>query len=156
VLSWVNNALHAGHRDLFCTAAYSTLERIDDETWRFISVAGGHPLPIVVAADGSTTTIGRPGTLLGVLPEIQTTPGEVLLRPGDSLILHTDGVTDVRPPYDLDPDHLIRLAVEAADGSRTADDIATRFGRAIHNVLPIPDRNDDVALVVVHILRQIG
>jgi serine phosphatase RsbU (regulator of sigma subunit) len=100
--------------------------------------------------------IGRPGTLLGVVPEIETTPGEVLLRPGDSLILHTDGVTDVRPPYDLDPDHLIRIAVEAADGSRTADDIATRFGRAIHNVLPIPDRNDDVALVVVHILRQIG
>ena len=41
VLSWVNDALHAGNRDLFCTAIYSTLERVDDETWRFISVAGG-------------------------------------------------------------------------------------------------------------------
>ncbi len=67
VLAWVNDALHAGNRDLFCTAIYSTLEHVDDETWRFISVAGGHPLPIVVSADGSTHTVGRPGTLLGVL-----------------------------------------------------------------------------------------
>jgi len=153
VLAWVNDALHAGNRDLFCTATYSTLERVDDETWRFISVAGGHPLPIVVAADGTPTTIGRPGTLLGVLPDIQTTTGEVLLRPGDTLILHTDGVTDVRPPYELDPETVINIAIEAAAGSRTADDVATRLGQAVDRVLPIPDRHDDVALVVVHILQ---
>jgi sigma-B regulation protein RsbU (phosphoserine phosphatase) len=156
VLDWVNAALHAGHRDLFCTATYSTLERVDDETWRFISVAGGHPLPIIVTAEGSVSAIGRPGTLLGVLPEIHTTTSEVLLRPGDTLILHTDGVTDVRPPYDLDPDRVLSLAAEAADGSRTADDVATRLGLAIDSVLPIPDRNDDVALVVVHILSPFG
>jgi PAS domain S-box-containing protein len=158
VLAWVNDALHAGNRDLFCTAIYSTLERVDDDddTWRFISVAGGHPLPIVVAADGSTTAIGRPGTLLGVLSEIETTTAEVLLRPGDTLMLHTDGVTDVRPPYELDPERVMSLAAEAADGARTADDIATRFGLAIHRVLPIPDRHDDVALVVVHILQPFG
>jgi serine phosphatase RsbU (regulator of sigma subunit) len=156
VLAWVNDALHAGNRDLFCTAIYSTLERVDDDTWRFVSVAGGHPLPIVVAADGSTAAIGRPGTLLGVLSEIQTTTGEVLLHPGDTLMLHTDGVTDVRAPYELDPERVRSLAAEASDGARTADDIATRLGLAIHRVLPIPDRHDDVALVVVHILPTIG
>jgi PAS domain S-box-containing protein len=156
VLAWVNDALHAGNRDLFCTAIYSTLERIDSEAWRFVSVAGGHPLPIVVAADGSTSTIGRPGTLLGVLPQIRTTTTEVLLRPGDTLLFHTDGVTDVKPPYELDPEHFTRLAVEAAGSARTADEVATRLGLAIHRVLPIPDRHDDVALVVVHILQPFG
>ncbi len=156
VLAWVNDALHAGNRDLFCTATYSTLERIDGDTWRFISVAGGHPLPMVITADGSATTVGRPGTLLGVLPEIQTTAGEILLHPGDTLIFHTDGVTDVRPPYELDPENVTSMAIEAAAGSRTADDVANRLGIAIHRVLPIPDRHDDVALVVVHILQPFG
>jgi PAS domain S-box-containing protein len=153
VLSWVNDALHAGNRDLFCTAIYATLERVDDATWRLISVAGGHPLPIIVAADGSTTTVGRHGTLLGVLPAIQTTTAEAVLHPGDTLLLHTDGVTDVRPPYELDQERFSHMATEAADGARTADDVATRLGLAIHRVLPIPDRHDDVALVVVHILE---
>ena len=49
--------------------------------------------------------------------------------------------------------HDADLATEAADGARTADDVATRLGLAIHRVLPIPDRHDDVALVVVHILQ---
>ena len=91
-----------------------------------------------------------------MLPETQTTIGEVLLHPGDTLILHTDGVTDVRPPYELDPETVTNIAIEAAAGSRTADDIATRLGQAVDRVLPIPDRHDDVALVVVHILRQSG
>ena len=154
VLDWVNEALHAGNRDLFCTATYSTLERVDDETWRFTFVAGGHPLPIIVSADGSATAVGRPGTLLGVFPKIKSTTSTALLGPGDTLILHTDGVTDVRPPYDLDPDHVLDLATQAAAGSTTADEVATRLGLAIHSVLPIPDRNDDVALVVVHILQR--
>ncbi|MGH9134283.1 MAG: PP2C family protein-serine/threonine phosphatase, partial [Ilumatobacteraceae bacterium] len=151
VLDWVNEALHAGNRDLFCTAIYSTLEQIDDESWRFVSVAGGHPLPILVTADGATSVVGSPGTLLGVLPTIQAEPSAVALGPGDTLILYTDGVTDVRPPYDLDPDRVVELAIEATRDGGTADDIAARLGRAISNVLPIPDRHDDVALVVIRI-----
>jgi hypothetical protein len=65
-------------------------------------------------------------------------------------------VTDVRPPYELDPDRLLAIVAEASAGAKSADDVATRLGLAIHRVLPIPDRHDDVALVVVHILQPFG
>ena len=37
-------------------------------------------------------TTGLPGTLLGILPDPEIRPQKLVLRPGDSLILYTDGV----------------------------------------------------------------
>ena len=113
-------------------------------------------MPIVVAADGTTTTVGRPGTLLGVFHEIQTTIGEVMLRPGRHPDFPHRRHHRRRPPYELEPETVTGLAVEAAAAARTADDLETRLGFAVHRVLPIPDRHDDVALVVAHILRPSG
>jgi serine phosphatase RsbU (regulator of sigma subunit) len=149
VLDWLNDALHAGNRDLFCTAVFSTLERIDGRAWRYTAVAGGHPLPVVVRADGTATTVGAPGTLLGVMPAIEATSTEVNLGPGDTLVLYTDGLTDVAPPHDLEPAALLQLMSQAAATDGSADDVAARLGALVESVLPIPERNDDLALVVV-------
>jgi PAS domain S-box-containing protein len=151
VLDWVNDALHAGNRELFCTAIYSTLEHLSGSTWRYTCTAGGHPLPLLVRRDGSTTTIGRPGTLLGALSTVNATTETIDLEAGDTLVLYTDGVTDVAPPRDLDGDALVRLVTEATAVEGTATDVLLRLGDAIQAVLPIPERNDDVALVVVRV-----
>ncbi|MDQ1426489.1 MAG: hypothetical protein QOD72_3987, partial [Acidimicrobiaceae bacterium] len=103
VLDWTNDALHAGGRERFCTAIYSTLTPTAEASWLFTSIAAGHPLPVLVRADGTTITIGHPGTLLGVLPTVSATTGLVRLDIGDTLVLYTDGVTDARPPHHLHP-----------------------------------------------------
>ena len=46
------------------------LER-EDGGARVGFASGGHPLPILLRADGSVEAVGRPGTLLGVLPDPQ-------------------------------------------------------------------------------------
>jgi PAS domain S-box-containing protein len=150
VLEWVNDALHAGNRDRFCTEIYTSLER-DDEGWVLTCVSGGHPLPVLVRADGTTTTVGQPGTLLGVLHKIDATPVSVHLQPGDTVVFYTDGVTDVAPPHDLDDDALLQLVTSAVLGSGTVADVVDRLGAAVEAVLPIPQRNDDVALVAVRV-----
>jgi serine phosphatase RsbU (regulator of sigma subunit) len=154
VLTWVNDAILNGDSDLFCTVLYSTLELLDDGTWMFTSAAGGHPLPVLVAPDGSASSIGPYGTLIGVLPEISVTPTSTILRPGSTIMLHTDGVNDVAPPHDLDAKALEQLVASAAEGGGTADDIAERIGASIASTLPIPDRDDDVAIVVITLDRQ--
>ena len=45
-------------------------------------------------------TFGRPGTLLGLLPEPELFDSRRLLRAGDSLILVTDGITEARSHLD--------------------------------------------------------
>ncbi|HWI74662.1 MAG TPA: SpoIIE family protein phosphatase [Baekduia sp.] len=59
-------------------------------------VCAGHPSPLLVRADGSVGPVGRPGTLLGAFPEGRWTVTEVALRPGEALVMYTDGVTDTR------------------------------------------------------------
>ena len=40
--------------------------------------------------------VGRGGTLLGVLPEPALADGHAEMAPGDTLVLYTDGVIEVR------------------------------------------------------------
>jgi serine phosphatase RsbU (regulator of sigma subunit) len=58
--------------------------------------SAGHPLPILVRAEGSAPpeTVGPPGLLLGMSPGARWEEAELELVPGDTLLFYTDGVTD--------------------------------------------------------------
>ena len=43
------------------------------------------------------------------------------------------------------------MVAKAAEGEVSAEQIAARLGNAIEAVLPISERNDDVALLVVRV-----
>ncbi|HEX2174624.1 MAG TPA: SpoIIE family protein phosphatase [Nocardioidaceae bacterium] len=58
--------------------------------------AAGHPLPILVSADGGVAVVGRPQPLLGVFPEPMYRTDYLLVRRGQHLVCTTDGVTDRR------------------------------------------------------------
>jgi serine phosphatase RsbU (regulator of sigma subunit) len=99
ILRWVGDAmLHqdaAGGR--FCTVACAHVD-LTRSPARVTVSCGGHPLPVVRRADGSVEEIGAAGTLLGLVddPELQERSTE--LRPGDALVLYTDGLTEARAP----------------------------------------------------------
>lgn len=156
VLEWVNAAILASGGGLFCTVLYATLQHLEDGAWSFTSVAGGHPLPILVeqtrAGDEPTARmLGRTGTLIGVLPKIKIEATTTVLAPAATVVIHTDGVNDVRPPHALDDTGLRLLVAEASAVSGPAEVVAERLGTAISDILPIPDRDDDVAMVVLRI-----
>ena len=51
--------------DAICTALYTTVD-VNGATARLTLASGGHPLPLVLRADGCVEQIGHPGTLLGI------------------------------------------------------------------------------------------
>ena len=73
VLDWLNLAVLESNRDLFLTAAFATLDEVDGQ-WQLTVACGGHPLPVIVRADGSVASVGRPGSLLEVFPTSASTP----------------------------------------------------------------------------------
>jgi PAS domain S-box-containing protein len=95
-LGLLNEALLRQRDDLrFCTVAYARLETsVDGVGLEFAS--GGHPLPLLLRADGRVEPVGAPGTLLGVVSEPRFEDRTLALATGDALVFYTDGVIEGR------------------------------------------------------------
>jgi PAS domain S-box-containing protein len=108
-------------------------------------VCAGHPPPLLVRAGGEVAAVGCPGTLLGAFPDGRWTVTDVDLRAGDSLVLYTDGVTDIRGEAGrFGPERLEALLREI--GPMGADAIAQRVDDALG---AFGEQRDDVALLVL-------
>ena len=95
--------------------------------------------------------MGEPGTLLGAFEELTTTTGQAQLHAGDVLVLYTDGVTDLPPPYGILSADLAEL-VQQLRRLPSASDIADAIHQSLLERVPDPSRRDDVALLVVRVL----
>jgi PAS domain S-box-containing protein len=151
-LNWLNRAMLEARPGWFLTGAFLTLRPCDVGVDLEVTVAG-HPLPVIVAVDGTARLAGEPGTLLGAFEDIALRPTAEHLAPGDTLVLYTDGVGDVAPPHGLEEDEVTQLFVDAAAGAGPAppEVIADRIHDRLAAVLPMDDRTDDVALLILQV-----
>ena len=134
--------------DQICTIAYVRID-VDDGGARVTSVAGGHPLPVVVRASGVVETLGRPGTLLGAFERVDLADASTDLAPGDALVLYTDGVTEARAGDDFFGTERLLSLLESVVGA-TADEIVTRVTDAALDFQGGHPR-DDIAVVVLRV-----
>ena len=116
--------------------------------------SGGHPLPVLVPADGRASVLGRPGTLLGVLAESASSTTSHQLRAGDTVVVYTDGFTDVRPPHGLSADEFVELVAGAAASATTAEEVADRLSDALAQILSLEERDDDIAMMVLRVTSR--
>jgi serine phosphatase RsbU (regulator of sigma subunit)/PAS domain-containing protein len=148
-LSILNEALLRQRSDRrFCTVAYAYLEKLDGGA-RVGFASGGHPLPLLLRADGKVEPVGAPGTLLGVVPDPDLEDRSLTLSRGDSLVFFTDGVIEPRGAGEaLDEARLTELV--AACAGREADAIAAEIEQAAvrsHQGTP----RDDIAVLVLRV-----
>ncbi|MEE1941227.1 SpoIIE family protein phosphatase [Streptomyces sp. TRM 70361] len=58
--------------------------------------SAGHPPPLIVRDGGRVEPAATHGTLVGVLPKVSATTYTTVLRPGETCLLYSDGVTEAR------------------------------------------------------------
>ena len=86
-----------------------------------------------------------------MFPEAKSSTCTVSLEPGDTIVLYTDGVTDLPPPHGMDEAEVRSLATEASAGAADADEIADRLHYEMERRLPIEQRTDDTAVVIIRV-----
>jgi hypothetical protein len=106
----------------------------------------GHPAPVLVCADGTTSVLQRrPEMLLGVSPDAARTDHEVDLRAGETLVLYTDGLVERRGvPLDEGTDWLVGALRDTSD--RPLDQVCDQLLEGMAGRV-----DDDVALLAVRL-----
>ena len=146
VLRTLNEAILREEADRFLTICLMTLSPARESLRGRICVAG-HPLPFLVRATGEVDQIGRPGTLLGVVSDVDLAVVTFDLRPGDYVVLFTDGLLEARRDGEQFGNRGVREVLESciglAPGQVTAalEEAVTAFGRG--------EPRDDMAILVV-------
>jgi serine phosphatase RsbU (regulator of sigma subunit) len=157
IIGRINETLVERGRGRFCTLALASVERVVDATDpahqprpTLLAVTlhlAGHDRPVLVRADGRTSSVGSGGTALGLLESVTCPEETVWLRPNDSLVFYTDGVTERRRGRELFGRQRLRDAAAPLAGY-SADLIAARLRTATIGFSAEQPR-DDIALLVV-------
>ncbi len=94
----INDQLCIGNdTSLFATMFCAFL---DVESGRLVYSNGGHCAPFLLIENKVAPLDIPSGTLIGAIPNLRYTSKEITLRPGETLICYTDGVTEARNSSD--------------------------------------------------------
>jgi len=121
----------------------------DPKTGNVEYTNAGHNPPLVVRAKGGFETLGGAGgMILGILPMAQYQEANVVLDPGDILVLFSDGVTEAVDPQDHDfgEERLANLVGLMRD--RPSAEIVEAVHRAVHAFTQGAPAADDITVVI--------
>jgi PAS domain S-box-containing protein len=153
ILRTLNQAIINEWTDRFATVALARIKR--SKRGADVSVScGGHPLPLVLRATGEVETAECKGNLLGAFEEVQLGDQGLKLRPGDALVMYTDGVTEEHAGKRVfGEDRLIALLRELAGSD--ADGIAGRVEQAVLD-FGDPEPRDDMGVLVLRLREPVA
>jgi phosphoserine phosphatase RsbU/P len=140
----LNEVLLHHPAERFSTVAIARARRRDGR-WRLTMSLAGHPPGVLLRPGQAAESVGLPGTLVGVVPRPELHRSVVVLDPGTTLVLYTDGVTEARGPSGFYGETRLRRAVEEHRGSPSLSDAILADVVAFQDGSP----RDDIAVVAI-------
>lgn len=112
-------------------------------------VQAGHPHPLLLQGDGRAEFLGEGGLPIGLLPGATFQQIETYLKPGDKLLLYSDGFTECRMADGnlLDEDGLRRMALDCLGADSGPEFLDDMFWRLTQSMAGDQGMEDDVSAV---------
>jgi serine phosphatase RsbU (regulator of sigma subunit) len=143
-LHMLNRELTARPRTSLCTAVCIILRELAHGEPRAEVICAGHPLPVLVR-DGAASHVGAFGPVLGAFADARWEAVTVPIRPGDVLVLYSDGVLDAAGAEDRFGPERLQAALAPAGG---AADAVARVDRALAE-FQVGFQADDTAVLAI-------
>lgn len=139
-----------GRSSMFITVFYGVL---NPPAMTFSYVNAGHNPPLLLRnGEAATWMAGEKGIALGVVPDVSIASTSIGLRPGDLLVLYTDGVTEAFNEAQVDfGEDRFRDCI-TRNQERPAREILEALLEEIQAFAGTAPQSDDITLVVVRVL----
>ena len=122
------------------------------KTGELLFANAGHNLPVLISSGSEIRWLeSPPGFLLGIMEDTQYETSRMILTPGDTLFLYTDGVTEAmnsQQAFFSDPT-LIETIARCPD-QRTPDAIIDCVLKAVKAFIGEEPQSDDITMLALH------
>ena len=116
---------------------------------------GGHGRPVLLReGEAPRWAVERLGTALGFEPGLDFERTDLVLQPGDTLVLYTDGVNEAFDPGDACYGNDRLLADLAPLAAHPADEVAAGLLRQVRTFAAGAPQSDDIAILAVRALAR--
>ena len=122
------------------------------KTGELLFANAGHNLPVLISAGGEIRWLeSQPGFLLGIMEETQYETSRVILTPGDTLFLYTDGVTEAMNSQQafFSDQTLIETLAKCPD-QRTPEAIIDCILKAVKAFTGEEPQSDDITMLALY------
>ncbi len=118
---------------------------------------GGHNPPVHLLASGELRFLEEEGVALGALEEMEYTKRELLLAPGEGLLLYTDGVTEAENPESeqFEPERMINSLAHGLplcvddNGRRNAAALTAYLRKDLADFVREAPPSDDITILAI-------
>lgn len=132
---------------MFVTIFYGVLNtRTGDMQFSF----GGHPPPYVKRHDGNVERLNHDGgVLLGMVDDLEYDVHKITLRPGDTILLYTDGVTEaMNGGGELFEEARLEETLRGTNGASLSDTLAC-IQSALNTFAAGTPQSDDITMLAL-------
>lgn len=134
-----------------CMFATVFLGILDTSTGEVRFSNAGHNPPLLVNEAGVAYLNMQPGLMIGPIEDTVYTTESLILKPGDTLFLYTDGVTEAKSPQDalFGEDRLLSALSSAAH--KDLPEIVQHIGEAVAKHANGAPQSDDITMLALRI-----